>query len=760
MIGRRRIRVRGTVQGVGFRPFVYREANALGVSGFVRNDAAGVLIEIEGPDEALQEFESRLRERTPPMAQVCDTRVTTLTPEGRDAGFAIVGTDSGGPPTTPVSVDMATCTPCLVELADPENRRHRYPFINCTDCGPRYTIVQSVPYDRSSTTMSGFTMCTSCQQEYDDPSDRRFHAQPNACPGCGPSLSYHHLDGHDPVRGPDALAEAVAALIRGAVVAVKGIGGFHLAVDASNEAAVSLLRRRKARDDKPFAVMVAGAEQARDLCHWTAGAERALLSPQRPIVLAPRRADARVARGVAPGLSDLGVIVAYTPLHHILLADVGRPLVMTSGNISDEPIVHEDEEALVRLGPLADGVLGHDRAIHIRCDDSVARALPDGSLQLLRRSRGFSPAPIALVAPGKRSVLAVGAELKCTVSVTVGGSVVTSHHLGDLEHHATYQAFQQAISHLCELHDARPEIVAHDMHPEYLSTKLAVQLDLPTEPVQHHHAHIAACMVEHGRTDPVLGVVFDGAGMGTDGTLWGGELLVADLAGFQRVAHLRTVGLPGGAAAMREPWRMAMTWLDAAEGPDAALAFGEPRHEHAEAVLSLAHARATLRTSSVGRLFDATASLLGIRDVATYEGQAAIELESAAWHADARTAAVHPMTTSVEDGATVLDPRPLVSGMVRDLERGAAVGDIAAGFHLSLGTSVAELASAQASAAGIDTAVLTGGVFQNALLTRVVVEALRARGMQVLTHHRVPGNDGGISVGQAAVACFRDSTTG
>ncbi|MCU1354107.1 MAG: carbamoyltransferase HypF, partial [Acidimicrobiales bacterium] len=549
---RRRVRVTGTVQGVGFRPFVHRHAIALGLDGWVRNDSAGVLIEVEGEPAVLEQLTRAIRDEPPRLARVDAVEVRAgLAPLGV-AGFHIAPTEAGGPATAPVGVDTATCAACLAEVDDPADRRYRYPFTNCTDCGPRYTIVQRVPYDRSATTMAGFTMCAACQAEYDDPSDRRFHAQPNACPACGPQLTWRCPTGEAIAVGDEALAATVDALRSGRIVALKGIGGYHLAVDAGSDAAVAELRHRKHRDDKPFAVMVPDMAAARRVGVVDAAALADLQGPGRPIVLVPRAGDGALAGGVAPGLAEVGLLLPYSPLHHLLLGAVARPLVMTSGNVSDEPIAHDDGDAVARLGPLVDGLLTHDRPIHIRCDDSVVRASPR-RLQVLRRSRGLAPEPVRLPVAAARPILAVGAELKCTVAVARGGFVVASHHVGDLEHLATYESFLQAIDHLCHLYDVRPEVVAHDLHPEYLSSKLAADLDLSLVGVQHHHAHVASCLVEHGRTAPVLGLAFDGLGYGTDGTLWGGELLVADLERSARVGHLRPVAMPGGAAAIREP---------------------------------------------------------------------------------------------------------------------------------------------------------------------------------------------------------------
>ncbi|MDQ4130627.1 MAG: carbamoyltransferase HypF, partial [Actinomycetota bacterium] len=532
----------------------------------------------------------------------------------------------------------------------------------------------------------------------------------------------------------------------------KGIGGYHLAADATNATAVKELRRRKARDDKPFAVMVADLLTARRLCVLDPASEEVLTSPRRPIALAPRSTGAEVVEEVAPALPELGIMLPYTPLHVLLLERVGRPLVMTSGNISDEPIAHEDEDAFARLGPLVDAVLSHDRGIHIRCDDSVVRASVDGHPQLVRRSRGYAPEPLPLPRPARRQVLAVGAELKSTVAVTKGDSVVVSHHIGDLEHYATYRSFLQAVDHLCHLFGVEPEVVAHDLHPEYLSTKFASELDLPLHPVQHHHAHVASCLADHGEQGPVLGIAFDGLGFGSDGTLWGGEFLAADLEGFERLGHLRPAPLPGGAAAIREPWRMALAWLRVAVGAEEAARWGAACDERWSGVLSLAESGRAPVTTSVGRLFDAVAALLGIRACVTYEGQAAIELEALARGVTAAESPRYPMDLRLGENGWVLDPAPLVEAILAELEREVPVEVIAAGFHAGLAEGAATLAGELCREHGLGTVALSGGVFQNVRLTDVLATRLRAAGLRVLTHEHVPANDGGISVGQAAIA--------
>jgi len=756
---RRRLRLSGTVQGVGFRPFVYRLAVELGLVGSVANDSRGVVIDVEGATDELDELARRLVDEAPPLARITGVEATSEPPQAR-TGFHIVDSRAAGAPAVAVSVDVAMCADCSAELVDPTDRRFGYPFVNCTNCGPRYTIILSVPYDRAATTMARFPMCDDCRKEYEDPANRRFHAEPNACKVCGPQLSLLGPDGTVRGRREAALDGAVAALAAGQVIAVKGLGGYHLAVDAGRPEAVAELRRRKARDDKPFALMVADVNQARSLVHLTPAAEAELTSVRRPIVLALRREMSATAPGVAPGLPELGVMLPYTPLHQLLLSGGnGRPLVMTSGNLSDEPIAHDDADALVRLGPMVDAILTHDRPIHIRCDDSVLRApaprsgtQPGDRVQMVRRSRGYAPEPIALVRPARRQVLAVGAELKNTVAVAKGANVIASHHIGDLEHLAAYRSFLQAVDHLCRLTGVAPDVIAHDLHPEYLSTKFAAEADLPTLAVQHHHAHIASCLVDHGREEPVLGVAFDGLGLGPDGTLWGGEFMVADLVDFRRVGHLRPVPLAGGNRAVREPWRMALAWTHAALGPDAAATYGRAVDERWAAVLAMVERSDTLVTSSAGRLFDAVAALCGLRLRVSYEAQAAIELEAACAAVPIGEAPGWEADVTTRGDMTVVDPSPLVARVVAERERGTAVSQIAAGFHDGLGRVVADVAVRLAVANALDTVALSGGVFQNARLSEVVVKDVTAAGLAVLTHERLPPNDGAISVGQAAIA--------
>ena len=757
---RRRVRVTGTVQGVGFRPFVFRHAVSLGLVGFVLNDSSGVLIEVEGKESDVAELCRLLSEAPPPLARVTSVDWVTLAGKGSFDSFRIVDSTAGKVPNVAVSVDSATCADCLSEVDDPHDRRYDYPFTNCTNCGPRYTIVLSVPYDRPATTMAGFKMCPECQTEYDDPANRRFHAQPNACANCGPEIAFCDPGGRVVARAGAALDALAEALCQGRIAAVKGIGGYHLACDATSHEAVAELRRRKSRDDKPFALMVADLEMARSLCVLDSNAESALCSLARPILLAQRRSDAAVAHEVAPCMPELGLMLPYTPLHHLLMAKVARPLVLSSGNQSDDPIANSDEDAFARLGPMVDGVLSHDRRIHIRCDDSVVRAT-GRRLQMVRRSRGYAPEALPLPHQAARQVLAVGAELKSTVSVAKQSIVVCSQHIGDLEHLATYQAFLQATVHLCRLFGIEPDVVAHDLHPEYLSTKYALDLDIEPWPVQHHHAHIASCLAEHGHTGKVLGIAFDGLGYGTDATMWGGEFLIADFNGFERVAHLQPVPMPGGVAAVREPWRMALAWAAQALGADGAARLGaglDPRwNQLLPLAISEGGQRRSIVTTSVGRLFDAVAALMGLRSRVTYEGQAAIELEALARvvpRASARAYRTEIAEAASPCGLDVLDPSPMIATVLAELERGTDASEIAAGFHEGLGRATAALGARLARRHGLDTVALSGGVFQNLRLSDIVEDALVAEGLTVLVHESLPPNDGGISVGQAAIAAL------
>jgi hydrogenase maturation protein HypF len=743
-VSRVRARVEGTVQGVGFRPYVYRLADELGVAGHVLNDARGVVVEVEAPSETVERFLARLPLEAPPLALV--ERVTAESVEELgELGFSIRESPSGGEPRAAVTADSATCDDCLAELFDPQDRRFRYPFVNCTNCGPRFTIVRDIPYDRPNTTMAGFSMCPACSAEYLDPGNRRFHAQPNACPDCGPQVRLVGACTADPV------AAAAQALDAGAVVAVKGIGGFHLACRADDEAAVARLRERKHREDKPFALMAPDLAAARGLVELGPAEEQLLSSAARPIVLARPRPGVRVAGAVAPRSDELGVMLPYSPLHHLLLADTGRTLVMTSGNVSDEPIAFADEEAVERLDGIADLFLVHDRPIETRTDDSVVRVVGDRPL-LLRRSRGYVPGSLRLPLDCGRHLLACGAELKNTFAVAKGASAWVGHHVGDLKNYETLRSFAAGIDHFQRLFAVAPEAVAHDLHPEYLSTKHALDLaGVVSIGVQHHHAHLAACLAEHGELGPAVGAIFDGTGYGGDGTVWGGELLAGDLRGFERAGFLFPVRMPGGEAAIRQPWRMACAWLAAAEEEPASLPVDATLWEQ---VSQLARSGvASPLTTSVGRLFDAVAALCGVRAEVTYEGQAAAELEALL---DRDEADRYPLSLRDDGGAPlVLDARETVRAVVDDLRRGAGAPTVAARFHNTLAAATAQACALAAGRCGTATVVLSGGAFQNRRLMQRTRELLEREGLRVLTPEALPPNDGGIAYGQLAVAAAR-----
>ena len=733
---RARVRVTGTVQGVGFRPYVYRLAGELSLGGFVLNDTHGVLIEVEGGATVIDRFLTRLPSEAPPLAVVEDMVFEDVSPNG-EPDFAIRESVPGKMPDAPVAPDTATCPDCLVELFDPADRRFRYPFINCTNCGPRFTIIRGVPYDRPLTTMASFTMCAACRAEYEDPTDRRFHAQPNACPECGPSLSLLGGDGR-PVGG-DPLDAVAAALCAGAIVAVKGIGGYHLACRADDELAVAALRARKHREDKPFALMAPSLGAAESLVRLDALARELLRSPARPIVLAPRLPAAPVAGAVAPGAPEFGVMLPYSPLHHLLLADAGASLVMTSANLSDEPIAFRDEDALERLRGIADLFLVHDRPIHTRTDDSVMRTSPCPTV--LRRSRGHVPAALALPRPGTpRPLLACGAELKNTFCLAKGERAWVSHHIGDLENYETLRSFSEGIDHFARLFAVAPEVVAHDLHPEYLSTKYALELEgVELVGVQHHHAHLAACLAEHGNPGPAIGAIFDGTGYGLDGTVWGGELLYGDVAAFRRVGALLPVPLPGGARAIKQPWRMACAWLVAS-------GIEPPAAWHPIAQLARSGLASPL-TTSMGRLFDAVAALIGIRAEVNYEGQAAIELEAACQSSERGSYPVE-----VAGDPLVIDPRETIRAVTADVAAGVSAGVIARRFHRTIARATVDACAGLAETHATELVVLSGGVFQNRLLLASVLDGLRPTGLRVLVPERLPMNDGAVSYGQAAVA--------
>ena len=757
---RRRYVVTGVVQGVGFRPFVYRVATELGLAGLVGNDSSAVFVEVQGPHAALTEFARRLVDDAPPLARITEVRAKVI-PLAAEETFRIVPSRDTAGARTPIPPDIAVCADCVRELSDPADRRYRHPFITCTNCGPRFTIIRALPYDRPATTMADFPLCERCAAEYGDPADRRFHAQPLACRDCGPTLWFETEPGVSPVTGADdALAAAQDALAAGKIVAIKGIGGYHLACSAGDEDAVTRLRSRKSRGGKPFAVMARDLDVARGLAGINADEEAVLTSPARPVVLLSRLAGASVADGVAPGSPWLGVMLPYSPLHHLLFAPVPGSavqapdvLVLTSANRSDEPICYTDLDVAQRLPVLADALLTHDRPIHVPCDDSVVRVV-DGRELPIRRSRGYAPLPVGL-GRAVPSVLAVGGELKNTFCLTDGESAFCSAHIGDMGTWETLRAFERSVGQLTGMQATPAVRLAADLHPGYLTRGWAERNagERPLDLVQHHHAHVVSLLAEHGRLgEPIVGVAFDGTGYGTDGAVWGGEILLlgGDSHRFTRAAHLAPVLLPGGDTAVRNPWRMALSHLTSAGiewagdlPPVAAATPAELRLLKSQ----LKSGAGCVPCTSMGRLFDAVASLLGVRHRIAYEGQAAIELETLA------SADTFPrLKIMAEDG--MLDPAPLLAGLVERVRAGVPRELLASAFHAAVADAVAEVVSAVGRANGVQVAGLTGGVFQNVLLLRLCRERLRSEGFEVLTHRVVPPNDGGLALGQAAVSAL------
>jgi hydrogenase maturation protein HypF len=751
MMERRAVEVRGIVQGVGFRPFVYHLATSLNLAGFVNNQTGTVRIEIEGEPAALDRFLAELAAHPPPLARVEHTSWEPLPLRG-EAEFRIAPSEADAAAPIFISPDVAVCDDCLAEMSDPADRRFGYPFLNCTNCGPRLTIITGAPYDRASTTMAGFPMCPACWAEYDDPANRRFHAQPTACPACGPRLILRDASGERLDAG-DPLAHFAEALRAGKIGALKGLGGYHLACDARDASAMAELRRRKHRDEKPFAVMVANAAAAETLCDVQPAERELLVSFRRPIVLLRKRSPCGVADAVAPGNPALGVMLPYTPLHHLLMRAVGGiPLVMTSGNRSDEPIAYEDADALERLLGIADLFLNHDRPIHVRCEDSVTRVI-DGLELPLRRSRGYAPQSVPLPVARPLPVLAVGGQFKGTFALGRDRQAFLSHHVGDLDDYSAYRAFVRDIGLYEQLFAVRPALLVHDFHPEYASTRYARERaereGIGLLAVQHHHAHLAACLADNGLDGPALGVTFDGTGYGTDGAVWGGEFLVGDCRQFRRVAHLRYVGLPGGEQAIRQPWRLAVAHLADAGAECPSLAARLNRAE-VRLVRQMLEKRVNAPwTSSAGRLFDAVASLAGVRDRVSYEGQAAVELEWLATGVEAD--GTYPFGLAPGE-PLVVDTRPLIRAVADDVNRGADAARVARRFHTTLVELIATACARIRAATGLAAVALSGGVFLNALLTREVTARLTGAGFRVYRHRQVPPNDGGLSLGQLAVA--------
>jgi hydrogenase maturation protein HypF len=759
-VRREALTVLGVVQGVGFRPFVYRLAAEEGLAGFIGNDTGGVTIEIEGPAERVESFRRRLRDEAPPLSRIDSVSAREMAATG-EAGFRIVASEASGQVSTGIPADAATCADCLRELLDPKDRRYRYPFLNCTNCGPRFTITRRIPYDRPQTSMARFKMCAACQAEYDDPTNRRFHAQPNACAVCGPRVWPVAPDGSE-IPSADPVAETIDRLMAGEIVAIKGIGGFHLAVDATNEAAVMRLRKRKHRYGKPLAVMVRDMDAARGLCELTAKEEEMLLTVPRPIVLARGRAGNGIAAAVAPGIPWLGVYLPYAPLQHLLFADRRvQALVMTSANLSEEPIAIDNDEALARLGKIADAFLMHDREILQRCDDSVM-AMVDGAPQLIRRARGFVPLAVPLPFDSP-PLLAVGGHLKNVFALARGRFAYQSQHLGDLENVTGLDFFRESLKHLMTTFEIEPETVVHDLHPGYLSTSWAKEWagerGLRLIAVQHHHAHIAACMAEHGIEGPVIGLSLDGTGYGTDGKIWGGEVLVSRLDGFERFAHLDYVPMPGGESAIREPWRMALGHLHAAgfdiESPEVLAAVGvKPNDAHVILRMIERRLNAPL-TSSCGRLFDAVAAVVLGRGVVDYEAQAAIELEGMAvdepFDLDAGyTLELRGGNWSAREPVRILAAQ-MWKELWRDVRSGTSAECIAARFHAGVAAAFVRAAVLARAATDIRQVALSGGCMHNRRLARLLRAGIEAQGFEVFQHVQVSPGDGGLSYGQAVV---------
>jgi hydrogenase maturation protein HypF len=751
-----RIRVRGQVQGVGFRPKVWRLAHEAGLSGQVSNDGEGVLIHAWGNPATVDEFLVRLRLEAPDLARIDSINRTAIKGVIAPQEFSIIAS-SKSPVRTGVPADTATCPACLAETFDPDNRRYRYPFTNCIHCGPRFSIIKNIPYDRQRTTMAGFAMCRECDQEYRDPNNRRFHAQPNACQKCGPRVEMLDAEG-ERMDVKDPIAEAAVILQKGFIIAVKGMAGYHLSCSGFDENVVARLRNKKHRWDKPFALMAGDIHQVRQLCQVDLEEEVLLTSLMNPIVLLRKKEPSAVAESVAPGQNTLGVLLPGTPLHHLLMREVGHALVMTSGNVSDEPIAYRDADAFDRLKGIADYFLLHDRPIHIRSDDSVTRIFM-GREFMVRRARGYAPNPIKVPEPFVRPVLACGGHLKNTFCLGMGSNAFVSHHIGDLENYESLNSFEEGIEHFKNLLEITPEVVAFDLHPDHLSSQYARRLEgVEKVAVQHHHAHIVACMAEHGlQNETVIGVGFDGAGYGTDGAIWGGEFLLADTRDFVRSAHLEYTPLPGGSAAILEPWRSAAACLHHVYGEDMDalnIDFMKRLDKGRWRILKqmIKNNQNCPPSSSMGRLFDAVASLLGIRDANRYEGQAAIELEQLA---DENCRDGYLWDDATGDSPRVVGVRSIIRAVVDDILGGTSAAKISARFHNSVADMTVSVCKRLHLNSGLDRVALGGGVFQNKFLLHRLVTLLKENEFMVYFPRRVPANDGGISLGQAVIANAR-----
>ncbi|HUV51140.1 MAG TPA: carbamoyltransferase HypF [Anaerolineae bacterium] len=752
-----RLNINGIVQGVGFRPFVYQLASQYEIKGNVANTSSGVVIHIEGTKDNIESFCRDLTEKSPPLSHITDTLIHPEPVKGFKE-FSIAKSIGRSACSTLISPDVSICDDCLTELFDPEDRRFHYPFINCTNCGPRYTIISDIPYDRPKTSMKHFKMCKMCEAEYDDPGNRRFHAQPNACEKCGP-----HVDLFDNKRkkiiSQNPIEKAAQLLKQGYVVAIKGLGGFHLAVDAANNDAVGTLRSRKHREEKPLAIMSCDIEHIREYAHVQAKEKALLKSSHRPIVILKKKRpnplstkNVSPAKNVSPGNRYFGVMLPYTPLHYLLLSHDFTALVMTSGNMSEEPICIDNEDAFKRLLEIADYFLVHNRDIYLRSDDSIVKHTA-GQTRFMRRSRGYIPVPVFL----KKKVgqiLACGGGLKSTVCLTKGDNAFISQHIGDLENQATYEFFQLTINHMKQILDINPKIIAHDLHPDYLSTIYALeQEDVEKVPVQHHHAHIVSCMAENRLDGPVIGLSFDGTGYGTDGNIWGGEILVVEDNEFRRAAHLSYVPMPGGGAAIKEPWRMAVSYLYDAFGKDFAChnlpLFGQLDDSKVKFIVEMISKRINSPiTSSLGRFFDGVAAIVGIRNTVFFEGQAAMELEMLA---DKKAKGIYSFEWASGEIHRIF-LQPIISGIVNDMERGISPSTISGKFHNTIIALFSELCEVIRKENGLNRVALSGGVFQNSILLSGLIKGLKQRGFQVITHSLVPANDGGISLGQAMIA--------
>ncbi|NQT62396.1 MAG: carbamoyltransferase HypF [Candidatus Marinimicrobia bacterium] len=742
---RRRLTINGIVQGVGFRPFIYSLARGIGLVGSVYNTSDGVKVELQGSSPQLEQFESRLRPEAPPLSTIISVEIEEI-PAMDESDFTIVASYDNASVSTLISPDVALCDDCKAELFDDKNRRYRYPFINCTNCGPRYTIIENIPYDRPFTSMKHFPLCKACHTEYQDPGDRRFHAQPNACPECGPQVWLTDQKG-ERIESNDPVSKTIELLVEGKILAIKGLGGFHLAVDSRNTDAVARLRLAKGRDEKPLAIMVRDLATAQTLVHLSQLEIETLGSIQAPIVLCTSKLDTNIAPNIAPGNDRLGIMLPYTPLHHLLLSGKLDTLVMTSANFSEEPICIDNDEALTRLAGLADFFLLHNRDIYLRTDDSVVMEL-SGKIRPVRRSRGYAPRPIFTKRKGP-SILAVGAELKNVVGLSKDEKVFLSQHIGDLENLEAFEFFKMTIEHIQRIFELEPELIVHDLHPEYLSTKWAKDQTLPLLGVQHHHAHLAACMAENSLEEPVIGIIMDGTGYGTDGTIWGGEFLVGDPTGFDRKAHFEPMPLPGGEAAIKSPWRIGLGYLHQVFGANLP-EIPALKERDIQPIIQMLNANINSPlTSSCGRLFDAVAALSGGRQEIRYEAQAAIEFMQAAQNDLGDDFSIFdPVQT---DEKHIIPIKPILECLLSRKQTGRNFQQLSQWFHNSLIHTFVKITEQLRYENGIQNIVLSGGVFQNTLMFEGLINALTDIGLSVYTHHEVPSNDAGIALGQVII---------